>query len=672
MNVEHIIDMARQVGASDVHLVCGLPVKFRLAGRLENAGVDGDAPLSHDDCEQLARRLAGDDFDRIQRIGELDRAETIGGVRVRINLFRQQGHVSAALRLLSDRIPALETLGLPPAVMDFPRIQRGIVVVTGETGSGKSTTLAALIDSINHTRAENIITMEDPIEYVYTPDQSVISQREIGQDTESYSNALRAVLREAPDVRADDGDACHPQPHPRGQDAADSRLAGHVGLGGQRDHGQRADRPGPQPRHHVPNRHRCRARCRLREKERSLMPTFTYTGITAAGQQIDGVVEAFDEIEAMERAREQCRVVQSVVPVREGKNLLSMDITKPKAKQKNLAVMCAQFATILNAGVPAARATSLVADQVTDKCLKRVLADVAADVASGHSLAESFQSKGENLPRVFIETVRAGEESGHLPESFQRLHGYFDKRAKVSAKVQSAMTYPIFVAVIAVVVLAIMMVMVIPSMTGMIASLGADTPAMTQFLIDASNFVTDNFLLIAVVLALIVVGVKLFGTTERGKTTFAVLKLRLPVLGAVGVCSGAAQFANTMAMLVTAGLPATRAVAITSRVMSNYVLSREVGRLEAGLEEGRTLGEGLEASTYLPRTLVEMVAVGEHTGELEETLETMGAFYDDETQRVTNKAISIMEPALLVLMALFAGFIVIALYLPMFSLYAAM
>ena len=200
MNVEHIIDMARQAGASDVHLVCGLPVKFRLAGRLENAGVDGDAPLSHDDCEQLARRLAGDDFDRIKRIGELDRAETIGGVRVRINLFRQQGHVSAALRLLSDRIPALETLGLPPAVMDFPRIQRGIVVVTGETGSGKSTTLAALIDSINHTRAENIITMEDPIEYVYTPDQSVISQREIGQDTESYSNALRAVLREDPDV----------------------------------------------------------------------------------------------------------------------------------------------------------------------------------------------------------------------------------------------------------------------------------------------------------------------------------------------------------------------------------------------------------------------------------------------------------------------------------------
>ncbi|RDB58827.1 type IV pili twitching motility protein PilT [Paraeggerthella hongkongensis] len=200
MNVEELIASAHRAQASDVHLVCGLPAKFRVAGRLSNAGFADDAPLTHDDCEQLARQLAGDDFERIKRSGELDRAATIAGVRVRINLFRQQGHVSAALRLLSDAIPALESLGLPPAVLDFPRIQRGIVVVTGETGSGKSTTLAALIDSINHTSDQNIITMEDPIEYIYTPDRSIISQREIGQDTASYHDALRAVLREDPDV----------------------------------------------------------------------------------------------------------------------------------------------------------------------------------------------------------------------------------------------------------------------------------------------------------------------------------------------------------------------------------------------------------------------------------------------------------------------------------------
>ena len=200
MNVEHIIDMARQVGASDVHLVCGLPVKFRVNGHLVNAGVDGDAPLTHEACEHLARDLAGQDYAHIERSGELDRADTIAGVRVRINLFRQQGHVSAALRLLSDVIPPLETLGLPPAVMDFPKIQRGIVVVTGETGSGKSTTLAALIDTINHTRAENIITMEDPIEYVHRHEGCIVTQREIPSDVATYAEALRSAMREAPDV----------------------------------------------------------------------------------------------------------------------------------------------------------------------------------------------------------------------------------------------------------------------------------------------------------------------------------------------------------------------------------------------------------------------------------------------------------------------------------------
>lgn len=197
MNIAALINQAHEVNASDIHIVCGLPVKFRVNGKLVSAT---EETLSHEDCELIARDLADGRYDEMKTIGEIDLARTIADVRVRVNLFRAQGSVSAALRLLSDEIPPLESLGLPPAVMEFPRMQRGLIVVTGETGSGKSTTLAALIDRINHTRAENIITMEDPIEYVYKPDQSIISQREIGQDTESYHNALRAVLREDPDI----------------------------------------------------------------------------------------------------------------------------------------------------------------------------------------------------------------------------------------------------------------------------------------------------------------------------------------------------------------------------------------------------------------------------------------------------------------------------------------
>lgn len=122
------------------------------------------------------------------------------GVRCRLNLYRSQGNICLAIRLLANEIPALDSLGLPPAVLDFPTYRKGIVIVTGETGSGKSTTLAAILNQVNKTRTDHIITLEDPIEYVYTPDKCSIDQREIGRDTRSYADGLRAILREDPDV----------------------------------------------------------------------------------------------------------------------------------------------------------------------------------------------------------------------------------------------------------------------------------------------------------------------------------------------------------------------------------------------------------------------------------------------------------------------------------------
>lgn len=198
ISVDNIVAFAAQNRVSDIHLVYGLPPKGRIDGQLENLT---DTPLSDEDCEQIAKELAGNDlYPVIRRSGELDLAKNIAGERVRINLFRQQGHISAVLRILSNKIPKIADLGLPPAVSDFPNYNKGIVLVTGETGSGKSTTLAAILDQINHTRKEHIITLEDPIEYIYKPDKCTINQREIGKDTESFADALRAVLREDPDI----------------------------------------------------------------------------------------------------------------------------------------------------------------------------------------------------------------------------------------------------------------------------------------------------------------------------------------------------------------------------------------------------------------------------------------------------------------------------------------
>lgn len=402
------------------------------------------------------------------------------------------------------------------------------------------------------------------------------------------------------------------------------------------------------------------------------MATFTYTGISQDGIKIQGVVEAYDEIEAMERARELAYIVQDVSAVKASKGLLSTEIGKPRIKPKNLAILCSQFAIILRAGLSASRAVALIADQTEDKYLKQVLNEVVSDVESGHALADSLENKGEHLPRVFIETIRAGEESGHLVESFTRLHSYYDKRSKVAAKVAGALTYPIFVLVIGVVVVALMMVLVVPAIAGMVSSMGSEMPAITQFLINSSEWFSANILWVILGAIVLFVAYRMYKKTESGKTFLARLQMKIPVTGIIVTYSGAAQFANTMATLIASGLSTSRAVHITSRVMGNYILSKEVSRMEAGLQEGRNLGECMEEIEQFPRTLVEMTTVGEQTGELEETLETIGEFYDSETQRVTDRALSLMEPALLVVMAIFAGFIVIALYLPMFTMYSSM
>lgn len=197
MKIEDMIIKARALGGSDIHLVCGIPPKFRTHGELQNLT---EEPLTYDDCEQYALELAGTRYQDMKSIGELDFAATIAGSRIRVNLFRQQGAVSAALRILNDHIPKIDELGLPDIVRKFPTWQKGIVLVTGETGSGKSTTLAAILDEINHTRREHIITLEDPVEYIYKPDLCLINQREIGRDTREYATGLRAILREDPDI----------------------------------------------------------------------------------------------------------------------------------------------------------------------------------------------------------------------------------------------------------------------------------------------------------------------------------------------------------------------------------------------------------------------------------------------------------------------------------------
>jgi twitching motility protein PilT len=200
LHIDDLLRYAVTVGASDLHLTAMMPACIRLNGAIR--AVEGCPKLDNDLIRKMIFGILPQTLrERFEAEKELDTSHSVAGVgRFRVNVFFQRGTVAAALRAIPHDIPAFESLGIPDAIRSFAELRRGLVLVTGPTGSGKSTTLASLVDIINRTKPLHIVTVEDPIEFLHNHKRSIVNQREIGQDTTSFSEALRRVLREDPDV----------------------------------------------------------------------------------------------------------------------------------------------------------------------------------------------------------------------------------------------------------------------------------------------------------------------------------------------------------------------------------------------------------------------------------------------------------------------------------------
>ena len=385
-------------------------------------------------------------------------------------------------------------------------------------------------------------------------------------------------------------------------------------------------------------------------------------------------MEGFDELDAVDHIKQTCSIVLKLKEIDPDKpGLLNMEIGGSKLNSKAFTVMCSQFSIILRAGISIARTVHLIADKTTDKPLKKMLMKIAKDVEAGRSLAASFaEHGGKLLPTTFIETIRAGEESGNLDRSFDTMYRHYDKQTKMRGKVRGALSYPIFVLIIAVAVVVVLMVKVVPTFTSIFESYGSELPAITRLLIGISNFFRKYTIWMAAFFALLFIVYKLYGNTEKGRLNLARIQLRLPVLGNIAQLNAASQFANTMTTMLASGLSMTKAISITAGVLDNYYVGNEIGRLTGRLEEGQTLGVSMRDSGCMPDILVDMVAVGEETGEMEKTLDTIALYYDAELEMAIAAALAKLEPTILIFLALVAGFIVIAIYMSIFQIYAIM
>lgn len=398
------------------------------------------------------------------------------------------------------------------------------------------------------------------------------------------------------------------------------------------------------------------------------MKTFKYEAATREGTISSGIIEAHNRDEALVKLRGDFFIVNSLDEVG-AQSSREIKIGGGKVKDKQLSLICNQFAIILSSGLPIVRTIELVGNQTENRRMKEILADVAADVSVGYGLADSFANHGKELPTTFIETVRAGEQSGDLAEVFRSLSEYFEQRSRTHGKVISALIYPAFVIGIAIVVVAIIMVFAVPMFKSTFESMGTELPWITKALIAQSDFFVHWTWLVALIIIALIVGIKMWKKREDGRLKIARFNLKVPIAGHIALMSASQQYASTMAIMLNAGLSIINSVDVTGRAMSNYALGSKLRTIIPDLESGKQLGPSLAKLEAFPDLLVEMSAVGEESGSLESTLHTLSVYYDNEVSVATARALSVLEPVIIVILAVFVVGILFSVYLPMFSMY---
>ena len=401
------------------------------------------------------------------------------------------------------------------------------------------------------------------------------------------------------------------------------------------------------------------------------MKTFRYKCVSHDGVKATGIIKSYDEFEAVSKLREEYKLVTDIEEVGDEDGEVKSE-KHIKIKTKELAMMCSQFSIILASGLPVVSCLQMVAAQSKSKQVGKMLTRVAEDVDAGYSMASAFEKNAPSLPKTFIETVRAGEESGALETCFSRLHNYYDRSAKTRQKLISTMTYPAIVIVVAIIVFIIIMAVAVPMFIDTFESLGIELPAITRAMIAVSNAITGYWWLILMIVAAVAGGYIYASRTERGKYAIGKYRLQKAPLRKLNQLNASSQFASTMSTMIASGLPITKALDITSQVVTNVVFGVAVRKVKEGVEQGRSMVDCMGEDECFSKLLTEMTGVGERSGSMEETLDVVAEYFANELDISSQRLLSLLEPIITICLAVIAVVLLLGVYMPMFSMYGAM
>lgn len=397
------------------------------------------------------------------------------------------------------------------------------------------------------------------------------------------------------------------------------------------------------------------------------MAQFNYKAVDKGGKARKGTVDAADRERAMEKLRNEGL---SVTDIKDAGESSGAGFTlKKKVKSRDLSIVCKQMVSILNAGVTVITALEMLSEQLDNKTLKNALVEAKIYVEKGGNLSDAFRLNPDVFPPIMINMVAAGEASGSLETSFERLSEHFEKDDALKGKIKGALTYPIVVLVVAVLVIIVVMIAVIPNFKDMFADMGAELPWATKVMMAASDFVIHRWYILIAVLVCIVVAVKVFKATPTGEMLFAKIAINAPIFSNMVIKTNSARFARTLSTLMAAGIPMLDAIEQVAKMMSNKIFRDGLMETKAQVAKGLPLSKPLKDMEVFPTMLVQMVKIGEETGNIEDMMDKLADLYDREVDLASESLTQAMEPLTMVVMAGIVGMIVAAVYGPILSMY---
>jgi type IV pilus assembly protein PilC len=353
---------------------------------------------------------------------------------------------------------------------------------------------------------------------------------------------------------------------------------------------------------------------------------------------------------------------------------MQMEIKLPgtgRVKLKDLAIFSRQFATMINSGLSLIRALTILREQTENKQLAETIDDIRNKVEAGASLSSALAEHEKIFPKLYVAMVRAGESAGMLDEVLLRVAAMYEADVKLRSKIKSAMTYPVIVFVMAILLSTVMLIFIVPVFAEMFADLGGELPLLTQVLVSASNFVTSwiGVLTYIGLPTAVWFAYKRIRSTDKGRHALDVAKLRLPVFGPLFHKIALTRFARNLSTLMAAGVPILQALEITADTVNNGPIANAVKDVQDSVRQGESINRPLSQHEVFPPMVVQMIAVGEETGNVDGMLAKISDFYDTEIESTTESLTALMEPLMIGVIGAIVGGMVIALYMPMFKIF---